>query len=81
MLIVRPDPVAHSLVLLGTCDDNPAILVLKKTAFREQQDYALYFNRLESVEKNDIVGRSTPLSPGNSILKATPVPCSTGLDS
>lgn len=52
--ILNQDPVAHSLVLLGSCDGNTAILILKKTAFQEQQDYALYFERLESVEKNDI---------------------------
>jgi Scavenger mRNA decapping enzyme (DcpS) N-terminal len=47
--------VAHSLVLLGSCESNQAILLLKKTAFQEHQDYAVYFENLESIESNDIV--------------------------
>jgi len=53
---VDPDPVAHSVVLLGTINEqSQAILILKKTPFVESTALDLSWERLDTVESNDIV--------------------------
>ena len=58
------DPVAHSIVLLGTTSDanqaqeaanDQAILILKKTSFSRDSVAQIAWEKLESLESNDIV--------------------------
>lgn len=49
------DPVAHSIVLLGeTTEHAQAILILKKTPFAETTASNISWDRLETLESNDI---------------------------
>jgi hypothetical protein len=50
------DPVAHSVVLLGTtAEQSQAILILKKTPFAENTVLDLSWDRLDTLQSNDIV--------------------------
>lgn len=47
---------AHSVVLLGTtAEQSQAILILKKTPFAESTALDLSWDRLDTLESNDIV--------------------------